>query len=114
MANSHLPSKADNPSTHSHTVQRLINASLALLVSVSHMVFSEISKASVLSVLRCQLNKADVINPFYILITSSVIAVCFKTNQTIQKAFFLWVFFLKRREFEEQTIAIWTIISHVC
>ena len=101
-ANSHLPSKADSRSAHSHTVQRLINASLC----VSRMVFSEISKASALSSLQFRLNKAHVINPSYILITWTVIGVGFKrqkaTTQTKQFTNPQGCFFF-RISFQKQT-----------
>ncbi len=45
----------------------------SLSFSLSRMIFSEISKASFLFALQFQLNKADGINPFYILITCTVI-----------------------------------------
>ena len=62
-----------------------VNWCFPLALSVPCMVFSEISKASVLSALWRLLNKADVINPFYILITLSVVALNFKRKKAQSK-----------------------------
>lgn len=71
IAHSNLTSKADNHCRHSHTDFNYSSTSLSLSLSLCRA-FS--LKPPFLCTLHHQLNKASIANPFYILITWSVIA----------------------------------------